>query len=371
MKKIYMVLLAALIIFSTALFYINLKTPIKIALIGNLEEEKYNFSTSSIIAGRIAEKEINEKQGIKGRKTQLIIRSDDFKKPEETIKFLKENNIEAIISTSSSEEILRIKPYLDKNKIICFSLGATSSELSFKDDYIYSMLPNDEEEVKTFVDHLSTNNLPKDIVIISTSSNVEYKNSIEKNIKKVGGNVAFEELWTDNSIKYTPTNIEGMKGKTILILSSARDTAIILQKLNNYGLVKNAFGLSWSGDENLIFYGGKPVQDFKFITPVDFAQSSSKYGKLADKLKDYEKSNGLLPAGVYEAYNIFKNAYGYKRDKHITLKEAIDITKSYDGLNSDILLNKYGDYEGKEYIFTVKDGKFTKLGGTKDEGSKN
>ncbi|ERI94512.1 ligand-binding protein, receptor family [Clostridiales bacterium oral taxon 876 str. F0540] len=370
MKKTYTILLAALILLSTAMFYINFKTPIKIALIGNLEEEKYNFSTSSIITARIAEKEINEKQGIKGRSTQLIIKDDNFKDPQETIKFLKKNNIEAIISTSNSEEILRLKPYLDENKIVCFSVGATSSELSEKDDYIYSMFPNDEKEVKTLIDYLNNNNLPKDIVIISTETNKNYKDSIGRSIKKFGGNVAFEESWTNDPIKYIPNNIEGMKGKTILILSPARDTAIILQKLDNHGL-NNIFGLSWSGDENLISYGGKTVQNFRFISPVNFAQSEGKYAELTDKLKAYGKSNGMLPAGVYKACYILKEAYTKERDKHITLKEAIDRTDKFDVLDSNIVFSKYGDHGGNEYIFTVNNGKFTKLGGTEGESSKN
>lgn len=371
MKKVYIVLLLMLITLSVGLFYINLKAPIKIALLGKFEEERYNFVTSSVIAGRIAEKDINDKQGIRGRNIELVIKNDDFNNPEATVKYLIKNKIEAIITTATSEEIVKLKPYLDKNKIVCMSVGATSSTLSNQNDYIYRILPDDSKEVITLFDYINNSNIKKDFAVIYSNLNKQYKDSIIKNMERLKGKVFFEESFGDSSLNYNPSNIEAFRDKTIIILASARDTALVVQKLSHVGIINNIFGLNWSGDKNLIYYGGRAVENFKFITPVDLTEASGKYGEFSQKLRDYKKDNGLIPKGVYDAFVILEKGYEDKYGKHITLKEAIDKNKTVEGLDGKLMFNDYGDAQGEEYIFTVKDTQFIKIGGSSYEGAKN
>jgi ABC-type branched-subunit amino acid transport system substrate-binding protein len=362
MRKIYIALLVVLIVLSTVLFYINLKTPIRIALLGNFQEERYAFSTSSIVAGRIAEKDINSGTGIRGRKTELVIKDDDFKNPEETIKFLKKNKIESVITTAASKDLLQIKPYLEENKIVCISVGATSYSLSSQEDYIYRILPDDEKEVRALFDCLTNKNIEKEIVLIYDESNMEYKNSIENAIEKLGGKITFQEGWAGDSLGYKPSNVEAIKDKPILVLSSARNTAFIVQKLKSHGVNNMIFGTSWSGDEYLLSYGGRAVEGFLFVTPADLSNEDDDAMKLSEELKAFKKRNGLIPNSVYKSYKLLKKAYEDKYEKHVTLKEA---------LNSNQFFDMYGDSKEIELIFTVKNGEFTKLKGGSNEGTKN
>jgi branched-chain amino acid transport system substrate-binding protein len=353
MNKIYKVLLVVLIFLSAVLFYMNVKSPVKVALIGNFEEERYSFATSSIIAGRIAEKSINDSLGIKGKNTELIVKDDDFKNPEDIVAFLKKNKIQAIITTAASNNLLNLKPHLDENKILCISVGATSENLSKQDDSIYKILPNDEEEIKTFLKHLDKDKIEKNIALIYDKSNLEYKQSIEGAIEKLGGKVVFQEGWDKDSVSYTPSNIEAIKDKPILILSTARHTAFIVQKLKSYGIKDKIFGTSWSGDDYLLSYGGRAVEGFIFTTSVDFSNEDKDTLELSKNLKEYEKNNGLIPNGVSKAYNIIRKVFEYKYEQHSTLKEAIDRSGFFD---------VYGDSKEKEMVFTIKNGQFVKLG---------
>lgn len=371
MKKLYIALLLILIIFSVGLFYINIKNPIKVALLGKFEEERYDFETSSVIAARIAEKDINDKQGIRGKKIEVVIKNDDFSSPDATVKYLLKNKIEAIITTATSEELVKLKPYLDKNKIICISVGATSSLLNNENDYIYRVLPDDSNEVKTLFNYLDKNNINKDFAIIYSELNKQYKDSIIKNIIDLNGKVSLEETFGNYPLTYRPSSINDFKNKTVLLLASARDSAIVVQKLNAAGITNNIFGLNWSGDKNLVYYGGRAVENFKFITPVNLTEDSGKYGEFTKKLQEYKKNNGLIPYGVYDAFVILKNGYEDKYKNHITLKEAIDSNHTFQDIDGKFELNSYGDAQGDEYIFTVKDSQFIKIGGSSYEGSKN
>lgn len=371
MKKLYIVLLLILIIFSVGLFYINLKTPIKVALLGKFEEERYDFVTNSVIAARISEKDINDGQGIRGKSIQLVVKNDDFTNPEATIEYLVKNKIEAIITTATSDEIVKLKPYLDKYKIVCLSVGATSSAFNNEDDYIYRILPDDSNEVRTLFDYLNNNKINKDFAVIYSDANKLYKDSIVNNIKQLKGKVSFEESFGSSSLYYKPSNIDIFKSKTVLILASARDTAIVLQKLSQAGITNDIFGLNWSGDKNLIFYGGRAAENFKFVTPANLTESSGKYGEFTKKLEEYKKDNGLIPYGVYNAFVVLKKGYEDKYKYHLTLKEAIDKNHTFDNIDNKFKFNNYGDAQGEEYIFTVKNSQFIKIGGSSYESSKN
>lgn len=370
MKKVYMLLLLILILLSVGLFYTTLKSPIKIALIGNFEEERYNFSTSSVIAGRVMQKSIDDNQGIRGRKVELAIKNDNFNDPEATVRYLVNNKIEAIITTATSEQIVKLKPYLDKNKIVCMSVGATSSTLDNQNDYIYRTFPDDSQELFTLFNYINKNNINKDFVVIYSKLNNQYKDSIIKNIEKLNGKVSFVENFGNDSLTYTPSNIEAFRDKSILILASSRDTAFVMQRLSKVKITNNIFALNWSGDKNLIYYGGRAVENLRFITPVDLTGNGGEQYEFSKKLQEYNKDNGLIPKGVYDAFVILKKAYEDKYEKHITLKEAIDKNKTIEDLDNKFMFNNYGDAQGEEYIFTIKDSQFLKLGGSSYESTK-
>jgi ABC-type branched-subunit amino acid transport system substrate-binding protein len=369
MKKVYVALLTFLIALSVIFIYRSLSNPIKIALIGNFEDERYNFDTNSIIAGRIAEKYINENRGIRGKSTELIIRNDNLMEPDKTIEFLKKNNIEAIISTNNSEELMRVKRYLDENKIVCMSVGSTTSNLSGKSDYIYRLVPDDEKELKAIANYLTSQGIGKDVVLVYNQINLEYINSVKRGLESFGIDIISEEGWAGNSLNYTPSDYSRIKDKPVLILAPARDTGIIVQKLKP--LTSNLYALSWSADNNLLVYGGRAVEGLKFTSPVDFNSTEGHYRILSERLKEYSKNNGLIPNGVYQAYILIRNAYELKSEKHLTLKQALDSEAVYDGLDKYTRLDAYGDSTMEEYIFAVKDGRFVKIGGRSYERDKN
>lgn len=371
MKKIYLIFTLGLVGLCIILFYRTLTDPIKIAIIGNFQEERYNFETNSIIAARIAEKDVNVGNSVRGRKTKLIIRSDDFADVKATEDFLLKNKVDAVITSALSSDLIKLKPVFDENKIVCLSTGATTSTLSGQDDYIYRVIPDDKKEVNKLLRYLEGNYKKKELTIIYTTSNEEYKKSVEKSIESLGGKITLSESSSEEPLNYVPKNIEAMKNNPVLILASARDTAIIVQRLKKYGIEGNNVGMSWSGDYNLRSYGGKAIEGFKFVNPVDFSKTDGIYGQLTEKLKEYSKENGIIPSGVYEAYLIIKEAYEVKQSRHITLKQALDSIKEYKYSNEKTIFDKYGDSTGEEYIFTLKDGQFIKVEEGMDKNAQN
>lgn len=363
MKKVYIILTSFLMILSISLFYAGMRKPIKIALIGNFEEERSGFEASSIIPARIAEKDINSKLGILGRSTELVIINSDFKNPEEIIESLRKENIEAVITTASSSDLSILKPYLDKNRIVAISATATSHFLSSSKDYLYKMPPDDSREVSALLRYLDKSKVGKKFAVISQENNKEYANSVEDIILSKGGQVSYKDNIVGDSMVYVPKNLKGIQEcDVLLILAAPKNTAFLLQNLRKNNVTTPIVGLSWCGDYNLLYYGGKALENFVFVTPIDFTLKTGKYDMLTKKLEGtYNKKNGLIPVGVYEAYTILSQAYSEKFKSHLTLKEALDKNNIYTGINDEKKFDEYGDSLGAEYIFTIKDGDFVKL----------
>ncbi len=363
MKRVYVYLAILLTLLSGAFIFIKINAPIKIALVGDFEEERSAFDATSILASRIAEQEIN-RRGILDKKIEVVIKNTDFKNLDKLFNDIKKEKIEIIISTGNSENLKSIEPYLKKLNIMCISPNATSIFMSQKDNNIYKILPDDSKEINKLMEYLDYNNIPKEFYVIYNKDNISYVNSVKEEIKAQKGKIIGENTWNDYCELYEIKNIETIKKSPgVLILSSATESAFIVQKLRMAGINdKLIIGFSWNGDFKLIENGGNAVEGVKIITPIDLSEESNRYERLNSKLKEFDKHNSMIAAGTYEAVMVAGQAYEYKLKHHCTLKEAFDKKKIYElWEDNTIVFDKYGDSQREEYLFYIKDHQFSKM----------
>lgn len=359
-KYIYVIATAFLIIVSIAIYQMN--KPIKIALLADFFQDSRGFVTSSSIGAKIAEEDINKNNGINGKKVKVVLKNTDFSNPKALCEELVKNNIEAVVTTANSENLYNLKPYLDEYNILCISSSSTATSLSNIDDNIYRLSPDDTKEVSTLLNHIEKLGLEKKFVLISGKSNEEFKNSVKNEIIKYGGSIMLDESWDENVTTYKLSDIQVMNNAdAIIILAQSKDCGLLVQNLKNNGVESLMTAFSWSADFNLINYGGKQIEDFIVLSPVDFTSNQKEYIEFDEKLKYYNKKDGLLSNGVYKAFIIFKQVYEKKYKDHITIKEAFNNCEEFDVLGDKIELDEYGDYTGMDYILVVKHGEFTKL----------
>lgn len=76
-------------------------------------------------------------------------------------------------------------------------------------------------------------------------------------------------------------------------------------------------------------------------------------------------------SGRDTAFMIIKDEYEDKYEKHLTLKEAINRRNAAEDQDQNVSFDKYGDSNGEEAVFIIRDEEFTKLGGKQHESAKN
>lgn len=363
MKKVYGLLIILLTLLFGVFILLKINTPVKIALIGDFEEERNSFCTTSLFAARIAEEQINKDKGIFGRKIKIIIKDTNFSDTKNLFDELKKENVELIISTATSENLVKIRPFLKDYNMICLSANATATSLSATEDNIYKLLPDDAEEVQALFKHLDKNNIEKNFTIVYNKDNKEYVTSVENEILKRGGRISYKITW-QNHYEMFEVNYpqEIMNSSAILTLCSATESAFVAQKLNMIGIKnKPIFSFSWSGDYNLIEYGGKSIEGFTLVTPVDISSKYGQYDALEKELTSFNKKNSMITATTYEAILIARDIYEEKFTKHKSLKSILSDREAFEGIESKITFDKYGDSKRKEYILRVNQGEFSKV----------
>jgi ABC-type branched-subunit amino acid transport system substrate-binding protein len=366
MKKVYKVLVGILLFLVIILAYFSITRPIKIALVGNFNSDRESFVTSTTIAAKIAEQDIADTYEVSGRKLDIIIYNTDFLHTDELCKKLIKNDIEVMITTASSQNLEKLKPYLEKYNIFCMSVSSTAVSLSEKKDSIYRIFPDDTYEVLCLLDFIESENLKKEFAIIYDENNMVYENSIKNEIIKNGGKILLEESWNENVLSYEPLNTADMnEAGAVIILGSSKEAGFLLQKLKAFGVHSLICGFSWSGDYNVIDYGGRASEDFAFVTPIKFSSQDKEYLEFKEKSKAYNKLDGSLVVGVYEAFMIIRELYEIKQKEHITIEQVFKIKNKFKVLARDIEFDEYGDCKGKEYIIKVKKGQFANWGKNK------
>ena len=363
MKKIYGLLAILLTLLFGVFILLKINTPVKIALIGDFEEEGNSFCTTSLFAARIAEGQINKDKGIFGRKIKIIIKNTNFSDTETLFEELKKENVELIISTATSENLVKIEPFLKKYDMICISANATATSLSGIEDNIYKLLPDDAEEVQALFDHIEKANIEKNFTIIYNKENKEYVTSVENEIVKRGGRISYKITWQEHYELFQANYPQEIANSSaILTLCSATESAFVAQKLNMIGIKnKPIFSFSWSGDYNLIDYGGKSIEGFTVVTPIDISSKYGHYDELEKELARFNKKNSMITATTYEAIYIARDIYGEKFTKHKSLKSILSDREGFEGIESKISFDKYGDSKRKEYILRVNKGEFSKV----------
>lgn len=366
MRKVYVILIILLSLLFGAFIFVKINAPIKIALIGDFIDEKNSFQTTSIVSARIAQDEINKSGGILGKQVKIIIKQSDLSDIEGMLKELSKERVELVISTFSSENLKKLQPYLDKYNIVCLSANATSTSMSKTIDNVYKLLPDDTKEVERLMKYLKDNKISPNFQVVYDVLNKEYVKSVEQELASQGGTILNKRPWDEN---YDLDNKELSKGmdanNPILIVTSSTDTAFIIQKLKYQGINNDNFiGFSWNGDFNVIKYGGRAVEGFKVVTPIDINPYSERYKNLNEKLKEYGKSNSMVVSTVYEAIMISRQIYDYHIKTHTSIKETLQNNREYNLWGSEkVVFDNYGDSQREEHVFKVSNGNFHMLEG--------
>ena len=343
------------------------KMPIKVGFVGGLTGRTSDLGISARNGVILAVEERNAAGGLRGRAVKLITK-DDQQNPDTALKVDRElidQGVVAITGHLTSQMSVAAVPMVNEAQVLLLSPTTTTSKLSGQDDYFVRVIVATAEAVKSLArfTHQALN-LRRITVAYDISNRAfteEYYTVFNAVYQEKGGGevlpLAFdgsrEQRFSDLADRILQTRPQG-----ILIAASALDTALLCQHIRRVDADVPLFASGWAYTTDFIQHGGPAVEGVVFPQWHDRQSETEAFVAFSRR---YEQRFGTFPnfasTFAYEASQVLFAGLQQTID-HRELKDAIVSRGRFDGLQGDILIDRFGDADRRFFLFTVKGGRF-------------
>lgn len=346
---------------------------IKIGFVGNFTVDK----TAPLAIGArngalLAVEDINTKGGIHGRKIELIVKDDLFD-PETAVKVDQElirGNVAAIVGHFHSNMSLAVLPTINQAKMVMVSPSSASNKLSGIDDYFFKISPP-TKETSSLTATYALNNGIKRVTVLYDLVAWYYTEQKFQEFKEVfetmGGQIAAKTYKSKTGISFPDLAADLVESDpdAYFIIASHYDTAMVCQHLRKIDATRPIFITPYAYHQELIKNGGTAVEGV--IMAHSFQKDNREPAFLAFRdsyLKRYKTTPGMWENNGYEAVYIVCQALS-KNPAPKELKETL-LKGRFQGLQGDIMFDRYGDNRRKPILLTIKNGAFVEIQDAKD-----
>lgn len=360
------VLLLALALFFSLLSCTD-ETPLAIGFVGGMTGRVADLGVAGRDGVTLAVEEINSRGGIAGRKVELHAK-DDRQKPEAAVQAVREllsKQVVGIIGPMTSSIGAVVQPVINSGKTVMISPTVKTDQLSGQDDFFLRVTTplsrNAEKIAKHAVNDLG---LKKFAVVLDMSNRAFTETWFEhfaRRLNEQGGEITNrEEFKSQHNVYYLPIaeRIVQAKPDGVLLLCNAIDTALLAQQFRKLGSDVVLFSSEWAFTTDLLSFGGRAVNG---MTSYHSFNANSQDQHYLDFRARFNKRFGYAPSFAsvlaYDATSVLFAGL----EKGLTgsnLKQAIIEQGTFQGLQSQIVLDRYGDVERRLFLTVVENGKF-------------
>jgi branched-chain amino acid transport system substrate-binding protein len=355
------------ILISAAIGCEKKENPVKVGFVGGLTGRLSDLGTAGRNGLILAVEEINSRGGINGRPVELITK-DDRQDPKEALKVdreLVDEGVVAIIGHMTSTMSMAVLPFINKEKVLMISPTTSTNKVTGIDDYFIRMMPPNKSET----DHLATQafkvmGLKKMAAIYDLSNRAYtegYLNNFRDEFEGLGGKVIHVDTFTsgkdvgfvelvDLLLKPDPDGV--------LIVTGGPDAAMISQRIRMAGSKVPIISCGWAMTADFIHGGGPAVEGVAFSQLFNRESRQKTYLEFRKRFEErFGEAPNFAAAHGYEAALALFNALSKNADPQ-KLKATILQQDTFEGVQGDFKMDKYGDPQRKRFLITVKNGQF-------------
>lgn len=364
MKKYFYIsflLLIAILIFSCLLN--RNKEPIKIGLMVTLTGVYPDLGREIRDGVMLAVNMINEEGGIKGSKIKLIIRDNkyDINIAKSNYEELYKEGVIAVIGPATSTTAKNLLPTINELKLLTIAPTPTSTKLAGLDDYMIRLRPTNREEAQIFASYILEKLKLNRVAIVYDIINPEYTHDFIENFRaNLPENFQISTYPFDEkkkNIKELSQKIINNSTQAALILVDVYNASLFIQNLKK--LNKNLIILTsiWAKSPKLIEHCGRWAEG---IIVVDITENGFE-GKVERKFfETYGRPMSFASINGYDSVLILKRAIeqGAKREN---LRDMILRIGKFEGLQGEIIFDKFGDRKVKPFVLKIENGKYKRV----------
>jgi branched-chain amino acid transport system substrate-binding protein len=340
---------------------------IKIGYAAGITGKYSQLGVASMYGAELAVEKINAEGGIHGRKLELIIKDDrsDIEIAREVDQELIDEGVVAIIGHTISS-MAHTVPLMNENHMLMISPTIATDTLTGKDDYFIRVIPSNFGQAEKLAEGIFQDK-QQHVSVLYEGSNSTFTKVLADFFLEI---VESKEGSIDHMLTYKSaddldylaiaSDIKEKDVDSLLILASAYDVAAFAQALHILECDVAIYIPAWGTTNDLLVYGGKMVENVTGVNFLDLESEDPKYLAFAESYrKKYQMEPSFSAVFTYESVMILKEALlNVTEISSENIRTYILEQGKFGGLQSDIVIDAYGDVEREVYLYQVQDGKF-------------
>lgn len=364
LKRLLCVACAALLLFPVAC---SDSPDLRLGYVGGLTGRTSGLGVAGRDGMLMAIEEQNKAGGIHGRQIELIVKDDqqNAEVAKRVVGELIDAGVCAIVGHMTSSMSVVTQPLINQAGMVMISPTTKTDLLNDQDDYFFRVTAPLTTNASRLAEHAATELGAKTFAVVYDKGNQAFTGSWLKAFQSAfvgsGGEIAFTESYTSSSgvaFIEIAERVIASEPEGLLILASAMDTALLSQQLYKLKSTIPIFTSEWSFTSDLINFGGRAVQGVTSFHSFNADSSDPEYLDFAERFKE---RFGYIPSFAtvlsYDATRLLIEALLQDADPK-RLKQTLLAVGEFQGLQSKIRLNRYGDVERQLFRTVVEDSKF-------------
>jgi branched-chain amino acid transport system substrate-binding protein len=341
--------------------------PIRIGLIVELSGPFRDLGIDGRDGVLLAVEETNRNGGIDGRPLELIIADcgDSIESATAAYAYLKEKKVMAMLGPMTSAQCEYLFPLVTDGEIPCIGITTSSDSFTGYRDLFFRVIPTSSQLGDTLSEFMIHDDDPSLLAVVYDTANLSYTHSYLEGITRARmrlGQPAPAAWPFDSRVTGFPSVMTDVLEKypdAVLLIASARDSALLAQTGRAVGFTGKFYGAGWAGTEDLIRKGGASVEGMAM--PFFFFEddSSDEYTEFKDLfLSRYGRDPAFPSIFGYEAVFVLVSALTAAGGSKNRLPAALENLGTFPGVIGTVRFDEYGDIVRGIDIVKVENGQF-------------
>lgn len=320
---------------------------------GSLTGSDATFGKSTDKGVRMAQDEINDKGGIRGKKIKLVTLDDQGKSEEAAAvvtRLITQNKVVAIIGEVASSRTKAAAPIAQSNKVPLITPSSTNPEITKIGDYVFRVCFIDPFQGYVMAKFAHENlKLKKAAIIrdVKSDYSVGLADVFAAEFKKMGGEIVSDSSYQAGDIDFKAqlTEIRSKNPEAIFIPGYYTEVGLIAQQARQLGIKAPLLGGDGWDSSKLTEIGKDAVNGSYFSNHYTTESTDPAVTEFIKKYKAKfnETPDGLAASGYDAAMVLFQAMERAPSFDSKAIRDEIAKTKDFAGVTGKITLNENRD----------------------------
>ncbi len=342
--------------------------PVRIGFLGGLSGSVAELGVNGRNGALLAVETLNA-QG--GRLHELLVEDDqqDPDRARAAIASLAERQASFVVGPMTSSVAIAVVPEAERRRLVLISPTATTDDLTGKAD-IFFRVAADAGTGARQLGELMVQRGVRSVGILMDLRNRSYSASFGRafanRIKSLGGTVTaelgYEGKGPHDFGELTRSLLAGHPGAALLV-AGVGDSALMAQQLRR---ADPAIGLAispWAANAQFLQLGGRAVEGCVALQALDLDDTSQAFAAFRKRFRErFGDAPGTPAVQAYEALTVGATALAQAAAAGKTLQQVLsEPGRRWPGLQSDVVLDAYGDTDRPLHMTEVRNAAFITL----------